>query len=84
MQWHRLPPRTPEDCRYRGRVERQAAGESATCGLVRTALPAADERWCRAPHDVCVACCRADPATPTSWNPVVASLVYQAATALAN
>lgn len=83
MQWHRLPPRNPDECRFRRAVEQNAAGESATCELVRTALPLADEHLWRTPPGACVACCAMDPATPGSWNTVVASLVYQAASVVA-
>ena len=83
MQWHRLPPRNPAECPFRVQVEHQPAGESATCGLVRSALPLADERFWRVPHEACAACCRMDPAAATSWNTVVASLVYRAASAVA-
>lgn len=83
MQWDRIPPRTPEECRFRTAVGLDATGEFATCGLVREALPLADEQSCRARRDACVACCDADPATPAIWNPVVASLAYQAASDLA-
>ena len=31
------------------------------------------------PHDTCLACCRAAPSTIDAWNPVVASLIYRAA-----
>ena len=83
MHWQQLPPQTPEDCRFQGRAEPDAAGEAATCGLVRAALPDADDRSCRVPRPTCVACCRATPATSAAWNPVVGSLVYHAASALA-
>jgi hypothetical protein len=64
-------------------VERHPAGESATCELVRAALPLADERLCRSARDACDACCRSDPPTPAAWNTVVASLVFRAASAVA-
>ena len=82
MHWHQLPPQTPEDCRFRGPAERDGEGEVAVCGLVRAAVPEADDRSWRAPRSACLACCRAAPATPTAWNPVVGSLVYRAASAL--
>lgn len=83
MQWHRMPPRNPDECRFRSRVEHDARGESATCELVRTALPLADERLYRVSRDACTACCTMDTAVPTTWNTVVASLVYQAASSVA-
>lgn len=83
MHWDRLPPRAPEECRFRTVVGVDPAGEVAVCGLVRAALPLVDERSCLAGRDACVACCTADPATPETWNPVVASLAYQAAADLA-
>jgi hypothetical protein len=70
---------TAEQCRFRSGVERDATGESAICGLVRSALPGAAARMCRTRRDACDACCSAAPALPTAWNPVVASLVFQAA-----
>ena len=79
MQWHRLPPRDPDECRFRSEVENQSEGEFALCGLVRDALPLADRQACRVRRDACAACSRLDPATPTAWNTVVASLVYQVA-----
>jgi hypothetical protein len=82
VQWHRLSPQTPEECRYRYQPEGDAEGETAICGLVRAALPAADDRTCRVTRAACVTCCRADPPTPTSWNSVVASLVYRATIAV--
>lgn len=84
MQWHRLPPRNPDECRFRTRVEVDQASEFATCELVRLALPIANERLCRVSREACAACCTIDPATPTAWNTVVASAVYSAATAVAS
>jgi hypothetical protein len=84
VHWHKWPPQTPEDCRFRGRAEHDDAGEFATCGLVRAALPESDDRFCRAPRSTCLACCQAAPATPLTWNPVVGSLVYHAASTLLN
>jgi hypothetical protein len=84
MHWHQLPPQTPEECRFRGRAEQGDAEEVATCGLLRTALPEAGDRSWRVPRTACLACCRSTPATPAAWNPVIGSLVYQAACALAN
>jgi hypothetical protein len=81
VQWHRLPPRDPGECPFRTGVERQPSGESATCELVRSALPLADEWIRQVSLDACTACLRLDPATPTTWNTVVASLIYQAAEA---
>jgi hypothetical protein len=78
VYWHQLAPRTPEDCRFRGQPE----GEFATCGLVSAALPEAGPGSARVPRSTCLACCRASPATPAVWNPVVGSLVYRAASAL--
>jgi hypothetical protein len=83
VQWHRLPPLNPDECRYRERVEYGPAGESATCGLVRAALPLVDERLCCVSRDACTFCCTKDPAGPSAWNTVVASLAYQAATSAA-
>jgi hypothetical protein len=83
VQWHRLSPRNPDECRYRSQVRADSHGESATCDLVRTALPFADERLARVPREACAACCTRDPAVPATWNTVVASLVYQAASAAA-
>jgi hypothetical protein len=82
VNWAELPPRDPEDCCFREQVEATAVGESARCGLVRMALPEADDRFYQAFRAACSACCRAAPAAPTAWNPVVASLIYQAASAL--
>lgn len=76
MQWHDLPPRTPEECRFRTK-RRGHAG--AVCGLVRAALPDADDRVCAVPRQTCAACCDAAPASETAWNPVVSALVYRAA-----
>jgi hypothetical protein len=47
--------------------------------LIRTILPFADERVYRVTSGACTACCTMDPATPTTWNTMVASLIYQAA-----
>lgn len=54
-------------------------GDSALCSLVRAALPVAGERSCQVMRPTCLACCQAAPATPARWNPVVGSLIYQAA-----
>lgn len=83
MHWHLLPPQSPEECRFRGPVESAASGEQAVCGVVRTTLPEVDVQACRASRATCLACCLAAPATPTTWNPVVSSLIYHAASHLA-
>ena len=83
MQWHRLPPRNPDECRFRRTTEHDSAGESAICELVRMALPLAEERICQVALEACLTCCKMDPAAPATWNTVVASLVYQAASAVA-
>jgi hypothetical protein len=79
VQWHRLPPRNPDECPHRRAVVQEPAGGDATCDLVRQALPSADARLSVTSREACAACCRQDPATPASWNTVVASLVYRAA-----
>jgi hypothetical protein len=84
MHWRQLPPQNPEDCRFRGRAEPGAGEEVATCGLLRAAIPEAGDHSCLVPRSTCLACCRSAPATPAGWNPVVGSLVYQAACALAD
>jgi hypothetical protein len=84
VSWDLLPPKTPEDCRFRSRVEPGAEEAFATCSLVRAAVPEADDRSCRVPRSMCLTCCQLDPATPTAWNTVVGSLVYRAALELLN
>lgn len=82
MNWCRLPPQSPEDCRFRGPLQDDSPEKTALCGLVRTALPQADDLCCRVPRSTCLVCCQAAPATPSAWNPVVGSLVYRAAASL--
>ena len=77
MLWNKLPPKNPDECRFRSGVE--GGGEFAVCELVRDALPGVSPADCRVPRATCCACCQAFPATPASWNPVVASLVFRAA-----
>lgn len=70
-------PRLPDDCRFRLPIESVGRG-AAICQLVTRALGVTDPDYCIAHRDACEACCRHFRPTE-SINPVVASLVYNAA-----
>jgi hypothetical protein len=67
---------TVETCRWR----RPAAGDSAAeCGLVADLLGEAPGGLAAVSDEACAACCRSFPPTRRTLNPVVAGLLYQAA-----
>jgi Glycosyl transferase family 2 len=71
-----MPPSTSIDCRYRRSARRQGKTESAVCELLKKVTGIRDEDACRVTREACEACRASDPPTPSSPNPVVASLLY--------
>src|SRR4051794_30108288 len=79
----KLKAPTVATCPHRSDVRDPAGGaETATCALVRAAIAAEDDAWHRVRRDACEACCHAFPPTLVRANPVVASLIYEAASAV--
>lgn len=76
---NKLAAPTVETCRYRRDVRGRGHEEMATCRLLRTLLGRGKETWCQVRRDACDACCQSFPPSAQSINPVVASLVYHAA-----
>jgi hypothetical protein len=80
-----LKPPTVATCRHRSAASTDGDGlERATCGLVRAAVAAADDSWHRVRRDACEACCRSFPPTRDLANPVVAALIYNTASTIAD
>ena len=71
--------RTPEQCPHRGAVGRQDGMEVASCGLVGLLLGITAGETYTARRDACEACCRSSPPAGPRMNPIVASLVLNAA-----
>ncbi len=71
-------PRSFEDCRYRNPLDANGR-ETAVCNMVSLVTGVTDLRLCLADRDACVACC-AESRAGDAINPVVASLVFNAAT----
>ena len=66
---------TVATCRWRTVGDRA----SAECGLVTSLIGAASSPLSTVVEETCRACCNSFPPSPTKLNPVVASLVYLAA-----
>ncbi len=69
------PPRTPESCRYR---ETGPGVSWARCRLLSELFVGGPEEFALVSHDICHACCRSFEPSPRDFNPVVASLVWNA------
>jgi hypothetical protein len=82
MLWNQLPPQSPEECPFRATGEQDLIGEVATCSLLSEALRSGSECSYEVSRQTCLACCRKDPPTSSSWNSVVSSLIYQKACTL--
>ncbi len=79
----KLKPVTVASCRHRSVVSTDQDGwESATCALVRDAIGANDDDWHRVGRDACEACCRSFPPTAARSNPVLASVIHEASSAI--
>ena len=68
-------PRTPENCRYR---ETGPGVSWARCDLLSELLVGGQEEAALVSHDMCLACCRSFEPSPHDFNPVIASLVWNA------
>jgi hypothetical protein len=70
---------TIETCRWR---QAEANGDGAQCGLIARMTGAPAGELSAVTNDVCAACCHSFPPTVHRLNPVVASVLYAAATNL--
>jgi len=75
-----ITPRTIINCKHRRHVERVNGTELAVCKLVQLMLGSTAADIGRVGRDACEACCAQFVPTATGPNPVVASLLYEAAT----
>lgn len=73
--------RRPEDCRYRNPGARHP-GAAAACGLLASLTGLPEGELLRADRHTCSACCRHAEPTAESLTPVVASLLYRAASGI--
>lgn len=73
---------SPEDCTWRV-VLTGDGSETARCRLLEHLFGPRKKHACTVTRDVCASCCNSFPPTFESLNPVVASLVYDRAEALA-
>ena len=78
MYRNKLRAPTVETCPFRGDVRGEGDTEMATCRLLRTLLECRRGEWCEVRRDACDACCQSVPPSKENFNPVVASLVYDA------
>jgi len=78
---HALRP-SHDACEFRVPVDGCGNNGLVICSLLQQLSRVQDGRLCRVAHDACVACCKAGPPTPEKINPVIASFLYQIATAV--
>jgi hypothetical protein len=76
-------PRPVGSCGFRDQVREEAGTESARCGLVAEILGSEEPALVRVGRDACLACCQAQQPVRQRINPVIASILYPAAEALA-
>jgi hypothetical protein len=67
------------DCPDRKDVRWQDGRETACCDRLARLIGSAQLDWCEVRRDVCDACCRSDAPVRSGINPVIASLLYVAA-----
>jgi hypothetical protein len=79
MYREKLRAPTLETCPHRHGIQPEATPETATCGILRAIFGDEPIAQSTVVRDVCDACCRSFPPSAGSWNPVVASLVYERA-----
>jgi hypothetical protein len=79
MYRKKLIATTVETCKFRGDVRREGDAEVATCGLLAALIGCREHEWCNVGRDACDACCQSFPPSKNNVNPVIASLVYEAA-----
>ena len=75
--------RQPQECRFRQPLRSEAGVDRFACDLVRQIVGRAERGACPVRAEACAACCRRPLPSPAAINPVIASLVYDAAAAIA-
>jgi len=68
---------TVETCPHRKDTRSGASPETATCAILQEVFGGEWIASCTVSRDACEACWRSFPPSAASWNPVVASLVYE-------
>ncbi|WP_435018737.1 hypothetical protein TA3x_000722 [Tundrisphaera sp. TA3] len=77
------PARDASACPHRSPIGPGGDDSTARCGIVARVLRTEDPAFSRVGRDACEACCRGFAPTAEEFNPVVASLVYEATTRIA-
>src|SRR4051812_3973693 len=66
-----------DTCRFRHSIRRRGSAEDAVCGWLQAVTGLSGSNRCRVARDACMACLASGPPSPSTANPVVASLLYR-------